>query len=806
MTDEIGDGQMETESIHEWIPVVTLPGTVLYPGLVSSFVVEREDAQKVIDRVFKSEGHLILLAQRDSRVHEPTPSDGFDMGTTASIIRVTRQLDDTYQVVARGMDRVRIRETVHRGDGWEAKFETVVEDIATSPEIEAMVLNLRKQFEKFVKVAGLSNELVIVALNTEPPLRLAYTVAAQLALSVAERQTVLEIPEAGLALERVTIYLTRQLERLELGQQIQERIKSVMDKRQREYFLREQLQAIKRELGEGGDGSTEVQELMDRLDQIDMPQEARKAAEKELERLERISPASAEYTVSRNYLDWLLEVPWSVSTPDNLDVRKASEILDEDHFDLEKVKRRILEYLAVLQLKKEMKGPILCFVGPPGVGKTSLGQSIARSLGRKFIRISLGGMRDEAEIRGHRRTYVGSLPGRVIQGLRRLGCNNPVFMLDELDKLGMDFRGDPSAALLEVLDPEQNSTFSDHYLGVPFDLSKVMFVATANMMDPIPPALKDRMEVIEIPGYTEEEKLEIARRYLVKQQVENHGLTPEHVDFSDEAVLELIRSYTREAGVRNLNRSIAGICRHVARDVAEGKGPEGGKRVEPQSVREILGPVRFLPEAMTRSWGAGIATGLAWTPAGGELIFIETLRTPGNGRLTLTGQLGDVMKESATAALTYLRAHAEELAIEDEEFGRTDIHIHVPAGAIPKDGPSAGVALIVALASLMSGRPARRNMAMTGEITLRGDILPVGGIKEKILAARRAGLCEVLIPQANVKDIVDIAEHLRKGMVFHEMQSIGEVLKLALSAGQGAGGGKSESDYGVTSASTPGCG
>ena len=790
MTVEIEGDQVGTGGAPEWLPVVILPGIVLYPGLIASFAVDRVDAQKVIDRVFRNEGDLILLAQRDSRVQDPSPSDGFEIGTISDIMRVTRQPDESYLVMARGIDRVRVKETVHRAEGWEARYEVLPEDAATNPEIEAMVLNLRRQFEKFVKAAGLSSELVIAALNIDAPLRLAYTVAAQLALSVTERQTVLEIPDSNLALERVTFYLTRQLERLELGQEIQERIKSLMDKRQREYFLREQLQAIKRELGESGDGSSEVQELMDRLDQMDMPQEARKAAEKELERLERIPPASAEYTVSRNYLDWLLEVPWSVSTPDNLDVRQAGEILDEDHFDLEKVKRRILEHLAVLQLKKEMKGPILCFVGPPGVGKTSLGQSIARSLGRRFIRISLGGMRDEAEIRGHRRTYVGSLPGRIIQGLRRLGCNNPVFMLDELDKLGMDFRGDPSAALLEVLDPEQNSTFSDHYLGVPFDLSRVMFLATANMMDPIPPALKDRMEVIEIPGYTEEEKLEIARRYLVRQQLENHGLTEAHAAFSDEAILELVRSYTREAGVRNLNRNIAALCRYVARRVAEGIAPEGGVSMEPGTVREILGPERFMPEAMTRSWGAGIATGLAWTPTGGELIFIEALRTQGSGMLTLTGQLGEVMKESATAALTYLRAHAEDIDIEDEAFGKADIHVHVPAGAIPKDGPSAGVALIVALASLMSGRPTRRDMAMTGEITLRGDILPVGGIKEKILAARRAGLCEVLIPQANLKDLVDIPEHLRKGMVFHETHSIGEALKLALTVpGQGEGGG-----------------
>lgn len=783
MTRGVHGTPEQGNELGEWLPVLVVPGTVLYPGLVSSFMVERVSAQNTVDRVFRKEGALILLAQRDGRVQEPRPSDGYDVGTVASIIKVTRQPDDSYHVLARGIERVRLRETVHREGDWEGRYELLGEDLSSSSEIDAMVLNLRKQFEKFVKVAGLSNELVIVALNTEPALRLSYMVAAQLALSVAERQTVLEIPDVALALERVTFYLTRQMERLELGQQIQERIKSVMDKRQREYFLREQLQAIKRELGEAGDGSSEIQELLDRLDEIDMPQEARKAAEKEIERLERIPTASAEYTVSRNYLDWLLEVPWNVSTPDNLDVRKAREILDEDHFDLEKVKRRILEYLAVLQLKKEMKGPILCFVGPPGVGKTSLGQSIARSLGRKFIRISLGGMRDEAEIRGHRRTYVGSLPGRIIQGLRRLGCNNPVFMLDELDKLGMDFRGDPSAALLEVLDPEQNFAFSDHYLGVPFDLSRVMFVATANMMDPIPPALKDRMEVIEIPGYTEEEKLEIAKRYLLKQQIDAHGLSPEVLSFSDEAVLELIRSYTREAGVRGLNRNIAGICRHAARDVAEGK--EGGAFIGPAEVHEILGPERFLPEAMTRSWGSGIATGLAWTPTGGELIFIEALRTQGSGRLTLTGQLGDVMKESATAALTYLRAHAAELGIQDEAFEKGDIHVHVPAGAVPKDGPSAGVPLIVALASLMTGRSARRDLAMTGEITLRGDILPVGGIKEKILAARRAGICEVLLPQANVKDLADIADHLRRGMVFREMQGISEVLSLALTAPSG---------------------
>jgi len=576
--------------------------------------------------------------------------------------------------------------------------------------------------------------------------------------------------------------LTRQLEKLELSRRIHDRVKAGMDKRQREYYLREQLQAIKRELGEGERRNTEVEELKMRLDDLDLPEEARKAADKELEKLDRISPTSPEYTVSRNYLDWILELPWGQSTEDALDIHQATRVLDEDHFDLEKVKKRILEYLAVLQLKKDLKGPILCFAGPPGVGKTSLGQSIARSLGRKFLRISLGGMRDEAEIRGHRRTYIGSLPGRVIQGLRRVGSNNPVFMLDEIDKLGMDFRGDPSSALLEVLDPEQNFSFADNYLEVPFDLSRVIFIATANMLDSIPSALLDRMEVIRIPGYTEEDKLEIARAFLVKRQMENHGLSEERLVLEDDAIREIIRSHTREAGVRSLERNLAAVCRSVAREIAEGR--EGAVVVKADDLEDILGPPKLTPELSTRSWSPGIATGLAWTPMGGELIFLEALRTAGTGRLTLTGQLGDIMKESATAAQTYIRAHARELGIDEEKLDRSDIHIHVPAGSVPKDGPSAGVALVVTLASLLSERQVRRTVAMTGEITLRGDILPVGGIKEKILAARRAGIREVLIPQANGRDLVDVPEHLREGMTFHELQLIGDALKLALDPSQ----------------------
>jgi len=750
----------------------------LYPGLVLPLNITSSKSQKLIDDILMGDRAMVVAAQRNKEVEEPLPADLYDVGSAAKVIKLMKQLDGSYQIIVRSSRRVRLSDFRPKNGYWDAALSVIPEDTRTSPEIEAMTLNLRTQFEKLVELAGLPSELAIAALNVDRPVQLVYIVASNLPLTAAERQTILELPDLYAAMERTTFYLMRHLERLELGQQIQERVKAGIEKRQREYYLREQLLAIRRELGEAESGNPELQELTIKVEETEMPPEARKAAEKELERLARMSSASAEYTTSRNYLDWILDVPWSKSTQDNLDVHKAAQILDEDHFDLEKVKRRILEYLAVLQLKKDIKGPILCFVGPPGVGKTSLGQSIARSLDRKFIRVSLGGMRDEAEIRGHRRTYVGSLPGRIIQSLRRVGSNNPVFMLDEIDKLGMDFRGDPSSALLEVLDPEQNHAFSDHYLEVPFDLSKVIFIGTANILDPIPYALKDRMEVIEIAGYTEEEKLQIARKYLVVKQLENHGLSPEQVTLSDDAIQEMIRSYTREAGVRNLERRIAAVCRNIAKDVAEGK--RDPVTITRESLGDILGPVRFLPETMTRSWGPGISTGLAWTPSGGDLIFIEALRTRGNGRLILTGQLGDIMKESATAALTYLRAHATDLEIADEEFGRWDIHVHVPAGAIPKDGPSAGVALVVALASVMSRREVRRDLAMTGEITLRGDILPVGGIKEKVLAARRAGIQEIMIPQINAKDLVDIPKELREGMTFHELQITSEALKLAL--------------------------
>jgi ATP-dependent Lon protease len=597
-------------------------------------------------------------------------------------------------------------------------------------------------------------------------------------LKLAEAQEILETLETRTVLDKLTIRLNEILETLELSQEIQKKVKDGMDKTQRDYMLREQLKAIQKELGEADERTVEIDELKNRLAETDMPEEVKKVAGKELDRLSRMPPAAAEYTVSRTYLDWLLELPWEVSTEDTLDIIAAQETLDADHYNLEKVKKRIVEYLAVRKLKQDMKGPILCFVGPPGVGKTSLGQSIARTLGRKFIRLSLGGVRDEAEIRGHRRTYVGALPGRIVQGLRKAGANNPVFMLDEIDKVGTDFRGDPSSALLEVLDPEQNHSFSDHYLEVPIDLSKVMFITTANILDTIPPALRDRMEVMELPGYTEEDKLMIAKRYLLPEQIEAHGLKADLIEWEDDAIRTIIRSYTREAGVRNLEREIASVCRGVAKEVAAGR--EETTRIASDDLEKFLGPVRFIPELAARSWGPGLATGLAWTPTGGDLIFIEAARMRGKGSLSLTGQLGEVMKESATAALTYIRAHAAELGIEEKLFENSDIHIHVPAGAIPKDGPSAGIAMLVTLASLVSSRQVRRDVAMTGEITLRGDVLPVGGIKEKVLAAHRAGIREIILPFVNQKDLPDVPEPVRKSMQFHLVRAMPEALEVAL--------------------------
>jgi ATP-dependent Lon protease len=768
----------EDQEIPQQLPVLPLHHGVLFPELTVPLLVSRPEHIKLVDEALVKDRALVAVAQRDEKIEKPGLTDLYRLGVAVFIVKMMRSPEGHYHLLIRTSKKVRLLETVQEEPYLVARVEPVEEIVETGKEIDALVVTIRNLFQKFVELANMPPELAMVAANVEGPYPLIYLVASNLDLKLTEAQEILETLETRTVLDKLTIQLNDKLETLELSQEIQKKVKDGMDKSQRDYMLREQLKAIQKELGEGDERTVEIDELKKRLAETDMPEEVKDAASKELDRLSRMPPAAAEYTVSRTYLDWLLEFPWEVSTEDNLDISAAQETLDADHYDLEKVKKRILEYLAVRKLKEDMKGPILCFVGPPGVGKTSLGQSIARTLERKFIRISLGGVRDEAEIRGHRRTYVGALPGRIVQSLRKAGANNPVFMLDEIDKVGTDFRGDPSSALLEVLDPEQNHSFSDHYLEVPIDLSKVMFITTANILDTIPPALRDRMEVIELPGYTEEEKLMIAKRYLLPEQIEAHGLKADLMELEDDAVRTIIRSYTREAGVRNLEREIAAVCRGVAKEVAAGR--EEKTRIALEDLEKFLGPFKFIPELAARSWGPGLATGLAWTPTGGDLIFIEAARMRGKGSLSLTGQLGDVMKESATAALTYIRAHAAEVGIEEKLFDDSDIHIHVPAGAIPKDGPSAGIAMLVTLASLFSARQVRRDVAMTGEITLRGDVLPVGGIKEKVLAAHRAGIREVILPFVNQKDLPDVPESVRKSMQFHLVRAMPEALEVAL--------------------------
>lgn len=768
--------------IPERLPVLVVRGMVLYPGLIIPIMVGRPASKKLVDKALLGDQMIAVTTQLREDVEEPGPDDIYHVGTAALILKMMKLPDGSYQIIVRAIKKVKLSdfEKTEEDSYWTAKAEVIeppdMSRYDGDKEIEALLLNIRQQFEKMAQLAGMPPEVVMLTLNAETPVQLVYLIASNLNISTEQRQQILEEDDFKELLQRITKLLAQQLETLELSKQIQEKVKADLDKNQREFFLRQQLKAIQKELGIEDERSVEVQELRERLEKTKMPEEARKAAERELDRLSKMPPGAAEYTVSRTYLEWLLELPWEISTEDRLDIDEAAAILDKEHFDLEKVKKRILEYLAVLKLKKDMKGPILCFVGPPGVGKTSLGQSIAESLGRKFIRISLGGVRDEAELRGHRRTYVGALPGRIIQGLRRAGSNNPVFMLDEVDKLGYDFRGDPSSALLEILDPEQNHNFSDHYIEVPFDLSRVMFIATANLLEPIPPALQDRMEVLELPGYTPEEKLQIAKKYLIPEQLENHGLSPEILQITDSAINDIIRLYTKEAGVRNLERQIAAICRSVARDVVSGK--KGQVVVDSADLEAILGPIKYIPEMAARVWGPGLATGLAWTPVGGDIIFIEATKMKGKGQLILTGQLGDVMKESATASLSYVRSQARFLGIDDDVFGKTDVHIHVPAGAIPKDGPSAGIAMVMALISLFREKETRKDVAMTGEITLRGEVLPVGGIKEKVLAAKRSGITNVILPALNEKDLVEVSKPLKEDMNFHFVNLIPDALKV----------------------------
>jgi ATP-dependent Lon protease len=775
-----GEKGKEKISIPNRLPILPLRGTVLFPELILPIMVGRKKSVKLIDEAMEGDRIIGVVTQYSSDVEDPNSSELYDIGVAAHLVRMVREVDGTQRVIVQGLERIKIVRYMQDDPYFLAEVKVLQDEEATGVEIDALVMNLKNLFQKAVELAPhLTVELKNMVMNIKDPGILTDIVASNLNINPSEKQEVLEIVTVQERLNKVHLLLAREVQILELGDKIQSQVKEDIDKTQREYYLREQMKAIKKELGEIDEHSAELKELKDKIDNSGMNEEAHKAAEKELERLSKMPSASAEYTVARTYLDWLIELPWAKSTDDNLAIDHAHKILNEDHYDLEKVKKRILEYLAVRKLKSDMKGPILCFVGPPGVGKTSLGMSIARAMERKFTRISLGGVRDEAEIRGHRRTYVGALPGRIIQGIKKTGSNNPIFMLDEVDKIGTDFRGDPSSALLEVLDPEQNFSFSDHYIDVPFDLSKVMFITTANIMETIPPALKDRMEVLELPGYSDDEKLMIAKEHLIPKQLDEHGLSPELLEFNDESLLGIINSYTREAGVRNLEREIAAVCRAVAKEVAEGKKEKVTVTVE--LLHKFLGAVKFFPEVAERTSDPGVATGLAWTPTGGDIIFVEATKMNGEKGLSLTGQLGEVMKESAQAALSYVRSKAKELGIEENFYQKNDIHIHVPAGAIPKDGPSAGIAMFMALTSLLINRPVRSDVAMTGEITLRGLILPVGGIKEKILAGKRAGIKTIILPQKNEKDLEELADHVKEGLEFRFVQRMDEVVKIALS-------------------------
>jgi ATP-dependent Lon protease len=775
---EKGEGPRGIE-IPEELPILPIRESVLYPRMLLPLMVSQERLIKLIDAALLSNKMIGIVAIKNKEIEEVKPEHLFDIGCGASILKMIKMPDNSLRLLIQGISRIRVVEFTQREPYIRAKVAPLKDQGEKTTDVEALMVGVKGIFQKVVELApNLPAELGIMAMNLEEPGALADLIASTLNIPLEDKQAILETLDVKARLEKANFFLSRELSVLELGSKIQSQVREGIDKSQREYFLREQLKAIQKELGEKDERTAEIEELRQRLTQAKLPPEAMKEGERELDRLAKMPLAAAEYTVSRTYLEWLIDLPWAVSTADNLDISQAQKVLDEDHYDLEKVKKRILEYLAVRKLKADMKGPILCFVGPPGTGKTSVGKSIARALGRKFIRMSLGGVRDEAEIRGHRRTYVGALPGRIIQGIRKASSNNPVFMLDEIDKLGMDFRGDPSAALLEVLDPEQNYAFSDHYLDVAFDLSKVMFITTANILDPVPPALRDRMEVLDLPGYTEEEKLKIAKEFLIPKQLEAHGLTDKNIEFEDGAIRRITLEYTREAGVRNLEREIANISRAVAKRVAEGQG--GLTTIRAEDVSSYLGPEKFFSEVAERTSEPGVATGLAWTPTGGDILFVEATRMKGRKGFSLTGQLGEVMKESAQAALSYVRARAKDFKIPEDFFDHSDIHIHVPAGAIPKDGPSAGVTMFTAITSLLTGRPVRSDVAMTGEITLRGLVLPVGGIKEKVLAANRAGITAVILPKRNAKDLEEVPEEVKKGMKFHFVQRMDEVIDLAL--------------------------
>jgi ATP-dependent Lon protease len=767
--------------IPDVLSILPLRNSVLFPGSIIPIDVGRRKSVKLVEEAIAKERPVIgILTQRDARTEDPGEGDMYSIGCAARILKVIKLAKDNFSVILQGVARIRVLSYEGADPFLSCRVMGLPDPSSTDVELDALVMNLKDIAKRVIKLMPeLPKEASALVDSVTDPGQLADLITSQLDIPVEEKQDVLETFDLKARMRKVLNFLTRQLEVLKVREKINTQVQEEMGRNQREYVLRQQLKAIKEELGELDEGGGDFEEFKTKITEAKMPPDVEKVALKQYERLKVMQPSSAEYTVTRTYLEWLVEMPWSVSTEDKIDIPEARSILNADHYDLEKVKKRILEYLAVRKLKSDKKGPILCLVGPPGVGKTSLGKSIAKAVGRKFVRISLGGVRDEAEIRGHRRTYVGSLPGRIIQGIKRSGTNNPVFVLDEIDKLGHDFRGDPSSALLEVLDPEQNNTFSDHYLEVPFDLSKVMFIATANVLDPIPAALRDRLEILEIPGYTRNEKMMIARNFLIPKQIEEHGMSDAQIAIDETAISEIIDSYTREAGVRNLEREVGSLCRGVAVKVAEGEAKEK-ITISAATVPDYLGPQKHMNEVAERTSVAGVATGLAWTAVGGDILFIEATRMPGKSTLTLTGQLGDVMKESAQTATSYVRSRAKTFGIDENFLEKADIHVHIPAGAIPKDGPSAGVTMFVALTSMLTGIPVRADVAMTGEITLRGNVLPVGGIKEKLLAAHRAGIKRVVIPERNRKDIVDVPEEVQKDMEILYVSRMDELLPLVL--------------------------
>lgn len=773
------ENELTSMKLPEVIGILPIRNTVVYPGTVTHLAVGRERSKTLLADVEPNDSVIGLLTQRNPDIDRPDFGDLYSVGTTASVLKTIKMPQGSLNIVVHGIARFRIVERIATEPYLKAKVEMLKVETKMTKELQAMMVTVRRTANRVIALSpNVPEEASVLLENIEDPSSLADFLAANLSMEIPQKQDLLEELDPGRRLEKISVALAHQLEVLELSHKIQGRVRESIDKTQREYFLQEQLKAIQTELGQQDARTEELRELRENIAKAKMPKVVEQEALRELDRLGKIPAASPEYSVIRTYLDWVCELPWSVRTEDQLDIKRAEKVLNHDHYDLVKIKKRILEFLAVRKLNPTGKSPILCFIGPPGVGKTSLGKSIARSMGRKFVRISLGGIRDEADIRGHRRTYIGALPGRILQELRKCHSRNPVFMLDELDKIGADFRGDPASALLEVLDPEQNNSFTDHYLDQPFDLSNVMFIGTANYAEPIPPALQDRMEIIELPGYTAQDKLKIAKRYLVPRQLKEHGLRKNQLTFKDQALTTIIGSYTREAGVRNLDRQIASVCRAVATEIA--RGDRKRRTIDKKDLAAILGPVLYESELALRTGIPGVATGLAYTPVGGELLFIESAMMPGKGHLQLTGQIGGVMKESAQAAFSVVKANARKLRLDERLFSRSDYHIHVPAGAVPKDGPSAGVAMFTSLVSLLLHKPTRPEVAMTGEITLRGLVLPIGGLKEKLLAAKEAGIKTVILPARNKKDIADIRIETIKGLDLQFVENTDEVLRIAL--------------------------